>query len=329
MTNRYEVDKLYDGLLSGNRAALSQSITLIESKKPEHQQLASTLIKKCLPHTGKSRRIGISGSPGVGKSTFIEQLGKLLIKGDDNLAVLAIDPSSQVTKGSILGDKTRMQELSRHPSVFIRPSPAGGTLGGVARKTRESILLCETAGFNHIIIETVGVGQSEITVRQLVDFFVLLLLPGAGDDLQGIKKGIVEIADLILINKADGDQIDVANKTVGFYRSAVHLLRGREDKWTVSVKKCSGLKGTGLEDALSIINQYYQEHSDDINSIRQKQDRFWFESSLENALKDYFFSLEGVVEKYEAIIGKINKGEVNVFDAVDALMLHFSRKNSR
>ncbi|MDC0231591.1 methylmalonyl Co-A mutase-associated GTPase MeaB [Aureispira] len=202
-----------DGILSRNRVVLSQAITLIESQQDKHQVLAQKIVEKCLPYSGKSLRIGLTGTPGVGKSTFIDRFGKLIINDGKNLAVLAIDPSSQVTKGSILGDKTRMEELSMHPDVFIRPSPAKDSLGGVARKTRESIILCEAAGYNTIIVETVGVGQSETAVHSMVDFFLLLLLPNSGDELQGIKRGIMEMADLIAINKADGDGIEAANLT--------------------------------------------------------------------------------------------------------------------
>ncbi len=328
MAKQYDIDDLYKGIISGDRARLSRAITLVESKKKEHQILASALLKRCMPHTGKSRRVGISGSPGVGKSTFIEHLGKMIVENDQQLAILAIDPSSQVTKGSILGDKTRMQELSRHANVFIRPSPAGETLGGIARRTRESMLLCEAAGFDYTIIETVGVGQSEITVRHLVDFFILLLLPGAGDDLQGIKKGIVEIADLILINKADGDQIDVAHKTVGFYSSAVHLLRAREDQWTVPVKKCSGLTGDGLDKVIATLDHYFMDFSTAIGKRRQHQSQYWFESGLSDALKDHFFSIDGVAQKYKRLLNEVAQGRTNAFDAVDELMQSLLDKNS-
>ncbi|MCE5305793.1 methylmalonyl Co-A mutase-associated GTPase MeaB, partial [bacterium] len=207
------IDDYYNGILSGNRAILSRAITLAESKSPKDEQISQELITRILPHSGKSIRIGISGSPGVGKSAFIETFGNYLIEKGKRIAVLAIDPSSQRTHGSILGDKIRMEKLARNPNAFIRPSPTGDTLGGVARKTREAIFLCESAGFDIILIETVGVGQSEIEVRSMVDFFLLLLLPNAGDELQGIKKGIIEIADAIAINKADGDQIEIAERT--------------------------------------------------------------------------------------------------------------------
>ena len=217
---------------------LSKAITLIESSRNDHREIAEQIIEGCLPYSGKSLRIGITGSPGVGKSTFIESLGQLLIQDDNPLAVLAIDPSSRISKGSILGDKTRMQELSANKLVFIRPTPAGSSLGGVARRTRETIILCEAAGYQYIIIETVGVGQSETVVHSMVDFFLLLLLPGAGDELQGIKRGIVEMADLIAINKAEGDQLTLAKRAKQAYRNALHLYPLKESGWNPKVVLC-------------------------------------------------------------------------------------------
>jgi len=234
-----DIDKLTEGLLEGKLRPLSRAITLIESSNPEHYADASRLLEKALPHSGKSIRLGISGVPGVGKSTFIEAFGKFLTENGHKVAVLAVDPSSQITGGSILGDKTRMEELSRDENAFIRPSPAGKTLGGVAKKTRETMLLCEAAGYDVILVETVGVGQSETTVASMVDFFMLLQLANAGDELQGIKKGVMEIADAIVINKAEGENRQRAEVARGQYVNALHILRPKSKNWTVPVHLCS------------------------------------------------------------------------------------------
>jgi len=230
------VGQYFEGILQGNRTILSRAVTLIESNKPDHQRMAQEIIGRCLPYSGKSVRIGITGVPGAGKSTFIESFGTYLTALGKRLAVLAIDPSSEKTKGSILGDKTRMEELSTDPNAYIRPSPSSGSLGGVARKTRETILLCEAAGFDTILIETVGVGQSETTVHSMVDFFLLLQIAGAGDELQGIKRGIMEMADTIVINKADGDNVLRAKTAATLYRNALHLFPPTLSGWVPKVK---------------------------------------------------------------------------------------------
>jgi len=289
--NKPNPSHLTEGILKGDRVLLSQAITLIESENPEHQTIAHQIIENCLPHAGKSIRVGITGSPGVGKSTFIESIGKHVTGLDHKLAVLAIDPSSQLSRGSILGDKTRMAKLAADPNAFIRPSPSGSSLGGVARKTRETILLCEAAGFDTIIVETVGVGQSEMTVHSMVDFFLLLLLPGAGDELQGIKRGIVEMADLITVNKADGDRIDAAKLTKRQYRNALHLYPPKENNWTPNVMDCSALNNQGIDEIWKTIldyqqkmmaNQYFQKK-------RQQQSLQWFHESINGLLKDLFY----------------------------------------
>ena len=244
------------GIVSGNRSLLSQGITLIESRRSEDQQRARELINGCLPHSGKAFRIGITGVPGVGKSTFIEALGKHLTKQGHKLGILAIDPSSERTGGSILGDKTRMNDLAAHPQVFIRPSPSAGSLGGVARKTRESMVLFEAAGYDVIIVETVGVGQSETAVHSMVDFFLLLMLAGAGDELQGIKRGIMEMADAILITKADGDNYDAARLARRQYKNALHLFPLAASKWTPQVELISALEKQGLEKAWQVMDEY-------------------------------------------------------------------------
>lgn len=250
------LDARVAGLLAGDRRALARAITLVESTRPDHRDEAELLIERVLPSAGKSIRIGLSGVPGVGKSTFIEAFGLQLTRRGHRVAVLAVDPSSRRTGGSILGDKTRMTELARDEAAFIRPSPTGGTLGGVARRTRESIILCEAAGFDVVLVETVGVGQSETAVADMVDLFCLLLLPAAGDDLQGIKKGIVELAELLLVNKADGELKNKADTAVGDYRAALRLLRPISAEWQPEVLAVSAVTGDGLEQAWSAIERH-------------------------------------------------------------------------
>jgi LAO/AO transport system kinase len=247
-----------DRLIAGDRATLARAITLVESTREDHRREAEALVEKVLPESGKSIRLGISGSPGVGKSTFIEAFGQKIIADGHRVAVLAVDPSSRRTGGSILGDKTRMEELSRSPDAFIRPSPSGGTLGGVARRTREAIVLCEAAGFDVIIVETVGVGQSETTVADMVDLFCLLLSPAAGDELQGIKKGIVELAELIVVNKADGPLLDAAQRTVADYRAALRLIRPLSASWQPEVIGASAREGNGLDQVWKAIKRHQE-----------------------------------------------------------------------
>jgi LAO/AO transport system kinase len=247
---------LAQGVLAGQRRALARAITLIESTRPDHRAAADALLEALLPHTGNSVRIGISGVPGVGKSTFIESFGLHVINQGHRVAVLAVDPSSPRSGGSILGDKTRMEELSRDERAFIRPSPSGGTLGGVARRTREALLACEAAGFDVIIVETVGVGQSETAVADMVDMFLLLLVPGGGDELQGIKKGIVEIADAIIVNKADGDLAAAAQRAARDYANALHLLRPASPHWTVPVLRSSALTHHGIDEIWATVGRY-------------------------------------------------------------------------
>ncbi|MEI9986174.1 MAG: methylmalonyl Co-A mutase-associated GTPase MeaB [Aliidongia sp.] len=262
-------DPRIDALLAGDRRALARAITLVESTRPDHQDAAEALIAAVLPHAGNSIRLGISGVPGVGKSSFIEAFGLHLVAGGRRVAVLAVDPSSRRTGGSILGDKTRMIELSRHEAAFIRPSPTGGTLGGVARRTRDSMLLCEAAGFDVILVETVGVGQSETAVADMVDLFCLLLLPSAGDELQGIKKGIVELAELILVNKADGTTKPAALQAVADYKAALRLLRPLTPLWQPDVLPVSALTGDGLVQVWDAIRR----HETALTEVGEKQAR--------------------------------------------------------
>ncbi len=264
-------------ICNGNRRALSRAITLIESTNINHRSDADELLSLLMPKTGKSIRIGISGVPGVGKSTFIEKFGNHIIDQGHKLAVLAVDPSSQISGGSILGDKTRMESLAHNDDVFIRPSPAGKTLGGVARRTREAILICEAAGFDVILIETVGVGQSETAVYDMSDIFMLLLLPGGGDELQGIKKGIVEMADIILVNKADGSMKDIAEISAQDYRNALHLLRPSSQNWQVPVKSCSALTGQAIDEIWQLILNFKKISNDngEILQRRAKQNKAW------------------------------------------------------
>lgn len=277
-----EARELFAALCKGDRAALSRALTLIESKNAAHRTLAEELVQLALPLSGNALRIGITGVPGVGKSTFIEAFGEYLISQGKKVAVLAVDPSSSKNKGSILGDKTRMQQLAQNPHAFIRPSPSAGSLGGVAHKTRESILLCEAAGFDLVLVETVGVGQSETAVKNMVDFFMLLMLASAGDELQGIKRGIMEMADLLLINKAEGENEAQAKRASGEYKRALHLFPPNENEWIPQVKLCSALNKTGMEEAWKSIAEFenQQKLKGYFNQSRAAQNLHWFEEAL-------------------------------------------------
>ncbi|TWB49579.1 methylmalonyl Co-A mutase-associated GTPase MeaB [Nitrospirillum viridazoti] len=283
---------LAEPLLAGDRRALARAITLIESTRADHRAQADALLARLLPHAGRSVRVGITGVPGVGKSTFIEAFGLHVIGRGHKVAVLAIDPSSQRTGGSILGDKTRMEQLSRDPAAFIRPSPAGSTLGGVARRTREAMLLCEAAGFDVIVVETVGVGQSETAVADMVDLFLLLLLPAGGDELQGLKKGIVELADLVVVNKADGDLVAQARHAVAEYRHALALLRPATPDWTVPVLSCSAITGTGVDGVWGTIGRFRdtQAASGRLDGRRADQARAWMWNEIRESLLAAFTS---------------------------------------
>lgn len=323
------VDEYYNGIISGNIAILSKAITIVESQLDEHRALASQIIEKCLPHTGNSIRIGITGVPGVGKSTFIESFGKLITDTGNKLAVLAIDPSSTKTKGSILGDKTRMEELSQNPKVFIRPSPSAGSLGGVGRKTAETMLLCEAAGFNYIFIETVGVGQSETLVHSMVDFFLLLMLAGAGDELQGIKRGIMEMADMIAITKADGANKQKAELAKIEYQNALHLFPMPESGVPVDVLTCSAINNYGLNDILSGINNYIKTTKQNGYFYRKRKQQLK-QRLIENIsehLNNIFFSSPNIKNKLSEIEKKLNNNQINIYKVADDLINDFFNQN--
>ncbi len=279
---------LADGVLSGDRRALARAITLIESGRDDHRIEAEALIGELLPHTGQALRLGISGTPGAGKSTFIEALGRLVIDSGKKIAVLAVDPSSRRSGGSILGDKTRMPELAASTEAFVRPSPAGTTLGGVARKSREATIACEAAGFGVIVLETVGVGQSETAVADMVDCFLLLLAPGAGDELQGIKRGIVELADLVVVNKADGDLLAEAGRVRADYQAALHLLRPSSAAWTPEVLACSALHGDGIADVWQAILRQRAAliPSGQLDAKRRQQRQSWLWAEVQAVMID-------------------------------------------
>ncbi|KAB1067121.1 methylmalonyl Co-A mutase-associated GTPase MeaB [Tamlana haliotis] len=313
---------LFQGIRNQNISALSQSITLIESHKPSDTEQSSTLIKACLPHANKSIRIGITGVPGVGKSTFIESFAKFLSDQGKRVAVLAIDPSSAITKGSILGDKTRMAALVSDKNVFIRPSAAGKALGGVARTTRESIILCEAAGFDVIIIETVGVGQSETTVHSMVDFFLLLKLPGAGDMLQGIKRGIIEMADAIAINKADGDHLNQAKIAQTDFKNALHLYPKNQSGWQTPVKLCSALKNEGIDVIWNLILDYvHVTTANNYFSIKRlEQNKYWLIQTIANKLSSNFFSKPEIQEALNQQIELLERNRTSPFAAAEVLL---------
>ncbi|MEO8933850.1 MAG: methylmalonyl Co-A mutase-associated GTPase MeaB [Xanthomarina sp.] len=313
---------LIAAILKGDIIALSRAITLVESKNPLHFEKANTIITGCLPHANKSIRIGITGVPGVGKSTFIESFGTYLTGLGKKVAVLAVDPSSSLTKGSILGDKTRMEELVKEKNAFIRPSASGDSLGGVARKTRESIILCEAAGFDHLIIETVGVGQSETAVHSMVDFFLLLKLAGAGDELQGIKRGIIEMADLIAINKADGDNLKPAKIAKLEFNRALHLYPKKPSDWQPKVLLCSALKNEGIEAIWEKIQDYLSITSKNgyFDKTRSEQNKFWLIQTIEDHLKSNFFNNKEIKMALEEQLKLIEANKTTPFAAADYLL---------
>jgi len=323
-------DQYVDGILAGNRTLLGQAITLIESNLPRHNELAQEIISRCLPYAGESVRLGITGVPGVGKSTFIEALGSQLTKSGKKLAVLAVDPSSERTKGSILGDKTRMETLSGDPLAFIRPSPSAGSLGGVARKTRETIVLCEAAGYDTIFIETVGVGQSEVAVHSMVDMFLLLMLAGAGDELQGIKRGIMEMADLIAITKADGANKNKAEMARVQYQNALHLFPANESEWTPQVTTCSSLTDTGVTEVWRMVNEYihFTRANGYFNERRNQQAKYWMYETINDKLRNNFYQDSNIKEQLKGIEQAVLNGEQSSFQAAQKLLDTYYRQDN-
>lgn len=316
------VNDYVEGILSGNRTILSQAVTLVESLLPEHHTVAQEVIEKCLPYAGKSIRLGITGVPGAGKSTFIEALGTYLCKQDHKLAVLAIDPSSERSKGSILGDKTRMEELSIAKNAFIRPSPSAGSLGGVARKTRESIVLCEAAGFDTIFVETVGVGQSETAMHSMVDFFLLIQLAGTGDELQGIKRGIMEMADGITINKCDGSNVEKAQLAKAQFQNALHLFPMPESGWSPKVTTCSAFEHINIPEVWQMVVDYvaFTNKNGYFDYKRNQQSKYWMYETIDEYLKTNFYNnpaIEDLLIKYEDMV---NKNEITSFAAANKLL---------
>jgi LAO/AO transport system kinase len=324
----YSVDEFVEHIISGNRTVLSQAITLVESSKSEHYDLAQEIIEKCLPRKGSSVRIGITGVPGAGKSTFIETLGKLVTASGRKLAVLAIDPSSEQSKGSILGDKTRMEMLSSDPNAFIRPSPAAGSLGGVARKTRETIILCEAAGFDTIFVETVGVGQSETLVHSMVDFFLLIMLAGAGDELQGIKRGIMEMADAIAINKADGSNIHKAEIARVEFQNAISLFPPHKPDWKPTVLTCSAIESKGISEIWSVICNYVDVTTNNgyFTEWRKSQAIFRMHESIRETLTSSFYDdieISSLIPKLEA---QLHEGKITSYSAAAKLLKKYFKK---
>ena len=316
------LEKYIAGILSGDISLLSAGITLIESANPKHRELAEQIIEECLPHSGKSIRVGITGVPGVGKSTFIESFGTFLTTQERKVAVLAIDPSSQKSGGSILGDKTRMEDLSTNKNAYVRPSPAKDSLGGVARNTRETIILCEAAGYDTILIETVGVGQSEIAVHGMVDFFLLLMLAGAGDELQGIKRGIMEMADAIVITKADGDNIENSKRAKTEYKNALHLFPASESNWIPTVDICSAYDNSGIEDIWNTIESYKNHTTANgfFNHKRQNQAKYWMYETINEELKRTFFQNPKIANDLKELEKEVINGTVSPFKAAHLLL---------
>lgn len=322
--------KLADAVCGGDRRSLARAITLIESSRSEDREVAIQLLDLLTPHTGKSIRIGISGVPGVGKSTFIENLGTHIIDRGHKIAVLAVDPSSAISGGSILGDKTRMETLSNQVKAYIRPSPAGRTLGGVTRHTRETICVVEAAGFDVVIVETVGVGQSEISVAEMTDFFMLMLLPGGGDELQGIKRGIIELADLVVVNKADGDFAAAAGRAAADYRNALGFLHPRHPDWEVPVETCSALENKGLDTIWKIIERYKEKMSTngELEKSRAAQAKAWLWSETADTLLDMLKGSPVVHNQITELEEAVAKGETSPWVAAHRLVKQFLQKTT-
>lgn len=325
LRKKMSVEEYVEGVKKGDRMILAKAITLIESNAPKDFDKAQRVLQALLPRTGHSLRIGITGVPGAGKSTFIEAFGQLLCQQGYKVAVLAVDPTSSITGGSILGDKTRMQKLSREPNCFIRPSPSGGTLGGVARKSRETMMLCEAAGCDVILVETVGVGQSETTVRSMVDFFMLVVLTGAGDDLQGIKKGIMELADAIVVNKADGDNLERAKVTQGEYERMVEFIRPATEGWKTHAYRCSALQKTGLLELWAVMREFEKvtKKSGAFENRRQRQIIAWVKTMIDEHLHNLFYEDPVIKGRLPEVRAAVLAGVVSPSQAVAELIRTF------
>ena len=325
--HKYSVQEYVSGIIKGDITILSQAVTLIESAHYERRILAQEIIEKCLACNGHSVRVGITGVPGAGKSTFIDTLGMYLIQKGHKIAVLAIDPSSERTKGSILGDKTRMEALSHEKNAFIRPSPTAGSLGGVARKTHETIILCEAAGFDAIFVETTGVGQNETAVHSMVDFFLLIQLAGTGDDLQGIKRGVMEMADGIIINKADGDNMEKAGIAATHFRNAIHLFPAPASGWTPQVLTCSGYYANGIQEVWDMINDYmlFTKRNGYFERKRNEQAKYWMYESMFNLLHDAFYHHPEIARQLPVLEQKVINNEISSFVAAKKLIDLFLR----
>lgn len=316
------VGEIVEGILKGNVTMLSRAVTLVESINPDHYAKAQEVIEKCLPYSGHSRRIGITGVPGAGKSTSIDAFGLHVLKDGGKLAVLAVDPSSERTNGSILGDKTRMEKLSTHPGAFIRPSPSAGSLGGVARKTRETVVLCEAAGYNNIFIETVGVGQSETAVHSMVDFFLLIQLAGTGDELQGIKRGIMEMADGIVINKADGDNFQRAQLAQAQFRSALHLFPPTASGWKPEVLTYSGYYEIGIPEVWDMVNRYFDFVTDNgyFTRRRRQQAKYWMRETIDEKLRSHFYHNPEISALLKSLETEVLENRQSSFTAANSVL---------
>lgn len=316
---------LIEKILVGDKNALSESITLIESQNLAQNEMGQTILKACLPHAGNSIRIGITGVPGVGKSTFIESFGNYLISQGKKVAVLAIDPSSEISKGSILGDKTRMNKLATEANAFIRPTASSGTLGGVARKTRETILLCEAANYDVILVETVGVGQSETEVHSMTDFFLLLMLAGAGDELQGIKRGIMEMADTVLITKTDGENVKTANLARAEFKNALHLFPPKLNEWNPKVETISAIDQIGIEKVWEIVDEYNRLLTANGWKAKQRnqQELFWMNETIKNQLLDDFNRTTGIEQEINSISKRLLNAEITAYQAANEIVTYY------
>lgn len=323
-------ERLATQIRAGDRRALARGITLVESTRSDHREQAEVLLEHLVADSGRAVRVGITGTPGVGKSTFIEALGNGIVDAGGRPAVLTVDPSSTRSGGSILGDKTRMELLSRRREAFIRPSPSGATLGGVARRTREAMILCEAAGFDSIIVETVGVGQSETMVAQMTDTFVLLLQPGSGDELQGIKRGIMELADVVVVNKADGDQLKIATRAAADYAAALRFLSSRSRDWKVPVMTCSSLHGTGVEDVWAQVKAHHNtlEQSGELNSRRADQSEDWFWNEASELLISQLRDDSAVAARLETIVESVRRAEQPATVAANRVISAWRDSNS-